>query len=88
MSTVFGIPHYTCISDISPGPSCSKHCLIKDFVNDKLVNCCSLDIFKYIDIFAVMQKQLKFFQQKISVFLSYFKTEIFKVTLDNNFIKF
>ena len=88
MSTVFGIPHYTRISDISPGPSCSKHCLIKDFVNEKLVNYCSLGIFKYIDIFAVMQKQLKFFLQKISVSLSNFKTEIFKVTKANNFIKF
>ena len=33
-------------------PSCSKHCKLNKLVNEKLVNCCSDGIYKYIDIFA------------------------------------
>ena len=52
-------------------------------VSDKLVDCCSLGIFKYIDIFVAkvwvafaMQKLLTFLQQEISMCLPYFKIEI------------
>ena len=55
-----------------------------------VVNCCSLGIFKYIDNIAAkmwvafaMQKLLTFFQQKLSMYLPYFRIKNFNITLAN-----
>ena len=66
-----------------PGPSCSKHCKLNKLISGKFINCCSLGVFKYIDIFVAkmwvafaMQKLLTFFQQKVPMYLPYFKIEL------------
>ena len=56
------------------GPSYSKHHQLNELVNDKLVICCSLGIFKYVDIFVAKATHI-FFQQKISMYLPYFMIE-------------
>ena len=38
---------------ILPGPTCSRHRLLNELVNDNLFNCCSYSIFKDIDIFCL-----------------------------------
>ena len=45
-------------------------------------------IFKYIDIFAAMQKLLIFFQQKKFHVFTIFQDRNFNLMLANNFVKF
>ena len=67
--------------------------VLNELVNDKLVNCYSWGIFKYIDIFAAkmwvafaMQKLLTFFSK--TYIHNIFRDRKFNVTLANNFVKF
>ena len=41
-----------------------------------------------VKLIFLLQKLLSFLQQKISMYLPYFKTEIFNFTLAHNFVKF
>ena len=76
------------------GPSCSKHRLLNELVNDKLVNCCNYGIFRYID--SLLQKNVSSFckAKAIHIFsanninmFAIFQDRILNVTLANNFVK-
>ena len=46
-----------------PGPIYSKHHQLNELVNDKLVICCSLGIFKYVDIFVAKATHIFFWKK-------------------------